>query len=216
MNDHFRAVFATPKNGKYLIKCINAFNYGSSKKILEHSFTDNKFVQILESQIADNPSIVVWAGNNASPETSGIFYDEVIENNYTPNSSFNLYRLCDRINHVTKEIPQTEYYQYIVNDTRKEYIDKNKYKNHLHPLPLLTRDTFIRQLNNNVCCLWSRNLIYATNKTPSLEYNELVNRSTGGILFKDDTDSDTNSETDTTTTASTDLYSTTDDSDTSE
>jgi hypothetical protein len=57
----------------------------------------------------------------------------------------NLYNMCDEVNHRNYIAPQSiasHYkYKYIINHTKKEYIDMTHLQTDIHPLPLLTQET---------------------------------------------------------------------------
>jgi hypothetical protein len=99
-------------------------------KLLEHSYLKNPFVNAVEFLLSPlgplYKSRIVWAGDYADEE----------------DDSGNLYHLAE--NEISKEyIPKSENlsveYKYIVNHTKKQYIDKNKYAI-FHPLPLITAE----------------------------------------------------------------------------
>ena len=104
--------------------------YNNGLKLMEHSYIGNSFMKVIENLLAKNgrwyKTRLVWAGDYADNEKG---FDT------------NLYNL------VMKEIRPTkkEYYRYIVNHSKKIYIDKrgirksvNGWK--IHPLSLLTTE----------------------------------------------------------------------------
>ena len=100
--------------------------YGN--KLTEHSYLENPFMNAIEFLISPLGSFyksrLVWAGDYADPE---IGYEQ------------NLYSLVED-EHNKEYIPKSaklcEEYKYIVNHTKKQYIDKSKYKS-IHPLSLI-------------------------------------------------------------------------------
>jgi len=103
-----------------------AYNYGS--KLMEHSYIKGTFVSTFEFALSpESPhykSRVVWAGDYADIE---------------PGKDTNLYEQCNEYNMVTPLPKETTKYRYIVNHTKKQFVDKlQNPKQVLHPLPLLT------------------------------------------------------------------------------
>ena len=125
------------KDGKILAWTL-AHEYGNGLKLTEHSYLQNNFVQAFEFLLAPDQQYhktrVVWAGDYADNE---------------PESEYNLYRMCtDDLTDDLKIHPEylysTREYPYIVNHTKKQFVDKRKNIDTrdgalgLHPLPLLT------------------------------------------------------------------------------
>lgn len=95
----------------------------------------------------------------------------------------NLYHICDEVNHHHYIAPKniiTHYkYKYIINHTKKEYVDMTKLKTDVHPLPLLTYESAswgggdYRGRNEGDMGYWARHLI-STEEVPPADYVELV------------------------------------------
>jgi hypothetical protein len=95
----------------------------------------------------------------------------------------NLYHMCDEANHREFMAPEKisiDYkYRYIINHTKKEYIDMTKLKTNIHPLPLLTYESAswgggdYRGRNEGCMGCWARNLI-STEEAPPADYVELT------------------------------------------
>jgi hypothetical protein len=137
-------------------------------KLLEHSYINNDFVNAIEYLLSPEgmfyKSRIVWAGDYADLE-NGL--------------NTNLNSMTDKC--MSKEfIPSTlisKEYKYIINHTKKEYVDK---KNKIfHPLPLLTAegngngggDYYSK--NKELVGKWSRDVISVEKEKPE-EYTELI------------------------------------------
>ena len=156
--------------------------YQQGLKLMEHSYIGNPFVSAFEFQISeDGPfykSRVVWAGDYADTEPESDYDRLEIEMN-----GKNLYNMA-----MDEEMPypklqkppirNTDPYRYIVNHTKKQYVDKKDFMNGIHPLPLLTcegngrgggdyRGTSIEH-----CGSWARDVISVDRKAPE-GYSEL-------------------------------------------
>ena len=123
------------ENGKKIIVWMNAHNYSNGLKLTEHSYLGNNFVSTFEFGLSpEGPyykSRVVWAGDYADKE---------------PDQEDNLYHMCNEYNMINPQEKDTTKYRYIINHSKKQYVDKTKvpttrvdYKDWaLHPLSLLT------------------------------------------------------------------------------
>ena len=107
---------------------VYAHTYDNGLKLMEHSYVGNSFMRVVENLLAKErrwyKTRLVWAGDYADNEKG---------------FGTNLYNL------VTKEIKPTkkEYYRYIVNHSKRVYIDKREIRESvngwkIHPLSLLT------------------------------------------------------------------------------
>lgn len=123
---------------------VESWDYGNGKKLMEHSWLGNNYVHAFETLIYNNPSRVVWAGDYADPEKD---------------TEDNLYMMANDNNKVKPKINTKNFdrltYRYIINHTKKEYIDKallpmdssytdeksgETWEYYIHPLPLLTSE----------------------------------------------------------------------------
>lgn len=115
---------------------INPHDYDNGLKLMEHSYIGNDFTETVESLLAPgkpwHKTRLVWAGDYMDP---GLFVD---------NEEDTLYSLSyEEFDKVKPKEESTKDYPYIVNHTKKEYVDKSKcekdrYNFTVHPLPLLT------------------------------------------------------------------------------
>ena len=151
-------------------------NYCNGGKLTEHSYIENNFVQAVEHLISPEGmfymSRIVWAGDYADPEQ---------------NESCNLYTKVYNNYNGMLQYPKshdTSSYRYIVNHSKKLYVDKercpkNKYNLIVHPLPLLVSEGNgcgggdYKGNNVELCGTWARDNI-SVEKTIQTDYNELV------------------------------------------
>lgn len=149
-----------------------AHNYQNGLKLMEHSFLTNQFVSTFEFGLSPegghHKSRVVWAGDYADNE---------------PDQEKNLYQQCTEYTMILPHIKDTEMYRFIVNHTKKLFVDKskvpkNQYGYRLHPLPLLTCEGNGRgggDYRNNVPLIgsWARHVISVEVEAPA-DYEEIV------------------------------------------
>jgi hypothetical protein len=113
-----------------IVAWMNAYAYNQGVKLMEHSYLTSRYVNAVEFSLspegAYHKTRVVWAGDYADEE---------------PGQAKNLNSLCDENNSklVRPDVISATKYRYIVNHTKKQYVDKSKVRN-LHPLPLLTAE----------------------------------------------------------------------------
>lgn len=156
--------------------------YQQGLKLMEHSYIGNPFVSAFEFQISeDGPfykSRVVWAGDYADTEPESDHDGPGLEMN-----GKNLYSMAmdeERPNLKLQKplIRDTSMYRYIVNHTKKQYVDKQNFIDDLHPLPLLTCEGNgrgggdYRGSSETLCGSWARDVISADRKAPE-GYSEL-------------------------------------------
>jgi hypothetical protein len=110
-----------------IVVWMNAGLYNSGLKLTEHSYIDSIFVNTFESLLSPDGlyhrSRIVWAGDYADKE---------------PGKDKNLYELCDDYKLISPPHKSAAMYPYIVNHTKRQYVDKRQLISSLHPLPLLT------------------------------------------------------------------------------
>jgi len=147
---------------------VSPFNCGM--KLTEHSYLKNQFVNTFESLLAPDgifyKSRVVWAGDYADNEVG---------------QEQNLYSLAydqPKKDFTSKILLSSENNQYVINHTKKQYVDKEKHDKY-HPLPLLVAEGNGRGggdyqgINQDIIGTWSRNVISVENKIPD-DYTEFV------------------------------------------
>lgn len=173
---------------------VYSHTFGSGLKLMEHSWMKNDFVKFVESLIAPGGkwygSPIVWAGDYADPEL-----DEngepirITEENETYEA--NLYLMGE--DKIIPEAPvkgiKLKHYRYLINETDKTFVDKNKVPGgrsagwedwRIHPLPLLTCEgngrgggDFRGEDFYNVIGSWARKVVTVADKKPK-GYTEIV------------------------------------------
>jgi len=150
-----------------ILLVINPHDFNEGAKLMEHSYINNNIINTVEFLIGPNSyfhkSSIVWAGDYADNEE---------------NESTNLYQLAKHYNGYHM-MYKNQNYKYIVNHTKKLYIDKSKLTNEIHPLPLLISEGNgkgggdYNNINSELCGTWARDIISMENEIPE-NYNELV------------------------------------------
>ena len=149
-----------------------AHNYNNGLKLTEHSYIKNNFVSTFEFGLSPEgiypKSHVVWAGDYADPDT-----DE----------GENLYHQCTEYNMILPHEKDTTPYRFVVNHTKKLFVDKSKVPNNesgyrLHPLPLLTCEGNGRgggdyHRNSPLVGSWARDVISVEVEAPE-GFQEIV------------------------------------------
>lgn len=162
------------KNKKTVVKWVYSHSYGwNGLKLMEHSYIENDFVKAFETLITNNPQHVVWGGDYAEPEKKG---------------GTNTYARCTDKKEV-KPFSPTETGKYVVNHSKKLYVDKSKaplcskdWEGRIHPLPLLTAEgngqgggDYRGKASVKLVGSWARDLISVENEKPKgfkeLKYN---------------------------------------------
>ena len=173
MGQYYKAILLAEKDEQQSHEFIRAFILGfCGLKLMEHSYIDDKYVKCLESLLTPEgmfyKSRLVWAGDYADLEVD---------------QEGNLYQIADAEKNKQKEILTrtmvTEEYRYIINHTKKLYIDKKKCENMIHPLPLLTAEGNGRGggdyygTNLELVGSWARDVISVERVMP-IHFKELV------------------------------------------
>lgn len=176
MGQHYIALFlAEPQpNKKEIIRMYLSAHCGI--KLMEHSYLDATLPQWVEYQLSPKGMMyktrLLWAGDYADAE---------------PGSNDNLHT-------ITYEVPEKtistdlridhDKYPYIVNHSKKEYLDKRKLSSRIHPLPLLTAEGNGRGggdyhgSNQHFVGTWARDIISVEANVEDFnqdyEYNQIV------------------------------------------
>ena len=152
--------------------------YNCGNKLMEHSYLNNNFMNAMEYLISPNGmfymSRIIWAGDYADQE------------------ELNLYYMADQQNgkyikpYLNENISNMNCYRYIINHTKKLYIDKEKCKKNdngfiIHPLSLLVTDNCngmgggdFRGEDEHLCGTWTRDIISVEKSMDKLiDYKEL-------------------------------------------
>ena len=173
MGQYYKVIFLS--DIKYKVEIIRAWlspcSYNNGCKLTEHSYINNDLVNATEQLLSPNgmfyKSRIVWAGDYADTE------------NVTRQ---NLYHMVDNKKPYYIE-PLKQFYRYIINHTKKEYVDKLKLIDTdeliTHPLPLLVSEGNgkgggdYNGQNQEMCGRWSRDIISVENNFPD-EYSEII------------------------------------------
>jgi hypothetical protein len=160
------------ENKKEIIRFYMESFVSSGAKLTEHSYIGNPFVSTFEHFLTPEgmfyKSRVVWAGDYADNEEGINTNLHSIVNEY-PNKSFHVI--------TNQEVKSTEDYRYIINHTKKEYVDKTK--SNYHPLPLLTCEGNGRGGGDyygsgiDKIGFWARDVISSEKGKPD-DYKELI------------------------------------------
>lgn len=178
-----------------IILWMCAHEYDNGLKLMEHSYILNDFVQTFEKLLTlrggHYKSRVVWAGDYADKEPN-VFYEYEGKQHEA-----NLYDLCDGKNTITPKSTTTKQYPFIINHTKKLFVDKRKVTTagdnkgwEIHPLPLLTcegngrggGDYHIPEDKpeyNDIIGSWARDVISVEKTNPkenmsTIDYKELL------------------------------------------
>jgi len=180
----------TEENHETVKAWVYSHEYGDGLKLMEHSYQGNNFVSTFEKQLSRTgehyKSRVVWAGDYADEEPDLKIIDEGKE------YDANLYLLCNDKNEIKPKVSKTDTYQYILNHTKKEFVDKNKVPEikdwkgaKIHPLPLLTCDGNGRGGGDftgdekGIVGSWARDVISVEKTNPlvttdTMDYKEII------------------------------------------
>jgi hypothetical protein len=191
MGQYYQPVILAPKSKtkKNIVKAhMYSHDYGIGSKLMEHSWLGNNFVRTFETLLMPNSpyhkSRVVWAGDYADgePQFNIIGDDGKVKET-------NLYDLCDNNNKITpNEVLYTENrenpYRYVVNHTKKLFVDKWKIEDTddnwgIHPLPLLTCEGNGRgggdfRGEGDLIGSWARDVISVEFEKPKKRYKEII------------------------------------------
>jgi hypothetical protein len=187
MGQHYKVVFLSGTDR--VIKHMHPFDYGSGQKMTEHTYMDDNMVLATELCLHQNPTKVVWAGDYANNRDK---YRGKLDNDDRYDK--NLYFMCNELPALQIKMTlstelTSETFRYIVNHTKKEYIDKVSAaavatargdRWIIHPLPLLTCETdaggggdYSGDCEEWVGA-WARDLISVENDKPVGDYKEII------------------------------------------
>lgn len=170
MGQYYKPVILDESNK--VVGWMYSHDYDSGLKLMEHSWMKNDFVQLFEGLISPNGQLyksrVVWAGDYADDEQDGT----------------NIYVKCGSVNELNPK-GEPEYYRYVVNHTKKQYVDKETVPSNggwaIHPLPLLTCEgngrgggDYRGEDTNEIIGSWARDVISVENNLDDyLEYQKI-------------------------------------------
>jgi len=195
MGQYFKPIILgeKPKDGEHeTVKAwMYSHSYDNGLKLMEHSYQGNNFVSTFEKELTRRgnhyKSRVVWAGDYAEEEPGLKIIEEGKEHDA------NLYSLCNDENEIKPKVAKTDDYPFIVNHTKKQFVDKNKVPEiqdwegvKIHPLPLLTSEgngqgggDFRGKDDNEIVGSWARDVISIEKESPlvtngTMDYIELI------------------------------------------
>ncbi len=172
MGQYYRFIFLSESGA--IVHWIDSRQYDGVSKMMEFAWIGNQLMVAVESVLAGKPCRIVCAGDYGAPEDD---------------SDRNLYSLCYDVEEwkIMPEPCVATDCQYIVNHTKKTYV--NKYKNttwtddtewKIHPLALLVCETaaggggdYSGSQEMDVGS-WARDSISMESTCPGSDYKELV------------------------------------------
>ena len=180
----------TEENHETVKAWMCSHEYDNGLKLMEHSYQGNNFVSTFEKQLSRkgdyHKSRVVWSGDYADNEPDLKIIYEGKEHNA------NLYSLCNCENEIKPKVSKTDIYPYILNHTKKLFVDKNKVPEikdwegaKIHPLPLLTCEGNgrgggdFRGDEKGIVGSWARDVISVEKTNPlvttdTMDYKEII------------------------------------------
>ena len=180
----------TEENHETVKAWMYSHEYDNGLKLMEHSYQGNNFVSTFEKQLSRkgdyHKSRVVWSGDYADIEPDLKIIYEGKEHNA------NLYSLCNCENEIKPKVSKTDTYPYILNHTKKLFVDKNKVPEitnwegtKIHPLPLLTCEGNgrgggdFRGNEKGIVGSWARDVISVEKTNPlvttdTMDYKEII------------------------------------------
>jgi hypothetical protein len=195
MGQYFKPIILgdKPEQGQHeTVKAwMYSHEYNNGLKLMEHSYQGNNFVSAFEKQLSPTgghyKSRVVWAGDYADVEDGLKIISEGVE------YDANLYLLCNDENKINPKESETHTHPFIVNHTKKQFVDKNKVPEivdregvRIHPLPLLICEGCFRgggdysenSPDANLVGVWARDVISVEKDNPKvlhgmMDYEEL-------------------------------------------
>ena len=150
-----------------IVVWMDAQMYGNGNKLTEHGLMKNNFTSTFEFGLSPegvyHKSRVVWAGDYADEEPA---YGE------------SLYKMCNEYNRICPSEKNTGLYQFVVNHSKCQYVDKSKVPVSadgyaLHPLPLLAAEGNGRGggdyygKSQSLVGLWARDVISVEETAPA-------------------------------------------------
>ena len=174
MGQYYNAIILAERaegEKEYIRGWFDPFSYGNGCKLMEHSYIGNKFVTAVEEVLRNGGTFyktrLVWAGDYADEEPNEEIQAEPqnLYNLATEEKCFNApnpYN-ADGIRYKREATTDMKVYRYIVNHTKRQYVDKQG--THIHPLPILTSDGNgrgggdYRGPNKSLAGAWARNVI---------------------------------------------------------
>ena len=169
MGQYFKIVFLS-EHGDIRI-FIQPRTYESGVKLFEHCYIENPLVKAVEFLLSPEgmmyKSRIVWAGDYAEPESD----EEADEEGCEPNLYWLAEREVNMFKNYTGKTPDIEYCRYIVNHSKRSYVDKgvaNLSDPHtINPLPMLTMEgEYPDEDYKDLYGIWARDVISMERSVP--------------------------------------------------
>ena len=153
---------------------------GQGLKLMEHSYLKNKMMLCVEALLIEggewHKTPIVWSGDYSDPVRGELTYSDMCDS-------------TDEGEHVSRELipkpltaKQAKEFQFIVNHTKKEFVDKKKVPSNdgwqIHPLSLLTSSGNGRgggdfRGDNDFVGTWAADVISVEKEIPA-DFKEIV------------------------------------------
>lgn len=178
MGQYYFPIILQKKNNGYSSQCFYSHMYGNGLKLMEHSYICNNFVETVLSQLYKKPGHLAWVGD---------YHEEGdIENEELDKAFRRHYKLYNKEGkhkpyNKPEEVSSFTNNKFILNHTKKVYIDmakycetapKDDYDCQIHPIPLLTAvgngrggGDYWGSNKEDVGC-WAGDLLEVVNKPP--------------------------------------------------
>ena len=147
---------------------FNAFDFGNSQKLMDHSYVGNWLVMAVEKHLYRNPQPLSWVGDYSHT-------DLFAKCNECPERKVGV----TPYEELVKLLPEP---RFCVNHTKKEYFEVQKDGEELtiHPLPILTRlsdeggggDYYGTSME--LVGAWAGDTIEVTDREPDNEYKRIT------------------------------------------
>jgi hypothetical protein len=169
---YIAVILGQAQEGTHVKEFIRAWlsphHYANGAKLMEHSYIGNPFMNAVEWLLSRNghfwKSRLAWAGDYADPEADGKTLYELAQDEHEEKE-------------MTPSPQDMSDYHYIVNHTKKQWVDKRKVAEdgrgfRIHPLSLLTAEGNGRGggdysgANEELVGTWTRDVISVEQAAP--------------------------------------------------
>lgn len=160
------------------LRRVYSHNFGNGLKLMEHSYIDNDFVNVIANEIVDYPAQLYWCGDYA--EEKDFVSPSVGKRIY--NYAWNRKGRDTTLEETNQEFDWSKDWYYI-NETKKEYIvmpKSNKRCWVLNPVSLLTAigngrggGDYWGDKQQMIGC-WAGNKVYLSETKPENKYTDMT------------------------------------------
>jgi hypothetical protein len=168
MGQYYKAVILGDNPDQPIKKVLTPGMFSQFNKLKEHSYIENPFVNAVECCLSPKgefyKSRLVWAGDYADIEPDGK----------------NLYESVHTMETAKPKVFGIKRCKYIVNHTKRLFIDKTELTGYLHPLPFLTCEgngrgggDYYSADPENLIGSWSRDVISLESVLPN-DYTKIL------------------------------------------